>query len=156
LAGVGWDIGWPYVARQTDRGLPQYDDRSAWHPEQDRFVFNGGQELVPICTVAGGQCTGAVTGEVMPSWGEGWQDFRARVEGTYLRFFWSPDHLTWRLQSKTGESMELGVPLDGSGYSGALEADPEHPAHIFRWNIVRQYDNQGATRPAGAARPQPV
>src|SRR5690606_36246297 len=42
-AGQGWSVGVPFIARQTDRGLPKYDDRSAWHAEQDRFVFNGGQ-----------------------------------------------------------------------------------------------------------------
>ncbi len=37
LAGVGWSIGVPFISRQTDRGLPKYDDRASWHPEQDRF-----------------------------------------------------------------------------------------------------------------------
>ena len=97
--------------------------------------------------MTGGECqeSGAqlVTGEKLPAWASGWQYFRARVEGSYLRFFWSSDHQTWRVQSKTGESMELGVPLDGSGYTTGLEIDPNNPAHIFRWNLVRQYDNQG-------------
>ncbi|MBH9796801.1 SpvB/TcaC N-terminal domain-containing protein, partial [Clostridioides difficile] len=26
LAGIGWDLGAPYIARQTVRGLPTYDD----------------------------------------------------------------------------------------------------------------------------------
>ncbi len=159
LAGVGWDVGWPFIARQTDRGLPSYDDRSQWHPQQDRFVFNGGQELIPICLVQGGACAFAGTapaGELMPAWADGWQYFRARVEGAYLRFFWSPDHRSWRVQSKSGESMELGVPLDGSGYAGALESDPANPAHVFRWDLARQYDNEGTPPPAGAAAPAPV
>ncbi len=155
VAGVGWDIGVPSIARQTDRGLPLYDDQSTWQPQQDRFVFNGGQELVPICTVPAAACT-AIAGEVMPVWANGWQYMRPRVEGSYLRFFWSPDHKTWRVQSKSGESMELGVPLDGSGDTTALETDPSNPAHIFRWNLVRQYDNEGAVPPAGAADPAPV
>jgi RHS repeat-associated protein len=156
LAGVGWDVGWGFIARQTDRGLPTYDDRTAWHPQQDRFVFGGGQELVPICTVQGTSCTGALTAEVMPTWGDGWQYFRARVEGSYLRFFWSPDHRTWRVEAKSGETLELGVPLDGSGYTGGLESDPAQAGHIFRWNLVRQYDSQGAVPPAGSAQPAPV
>src|SRR5512133_1745071 len=48
IAGQGWDVGVPFIARQTDRGIPRYDDRADWHAEQDRFVYNGGQELVPI------------------------------------------------------------------------------------------------------------
>src|SRR5512145_1472424 len=54
LAGAGWSVGVPFIARETDRGLPGYDDRDDWHPNQDRFVYNGGQELVPICTVTAG------------------------------------------------------------------------------------------------------
>src|SRR5690606_1067461 len=119
------------------------EDWDDWHPEQDRFIF-GGQELVPICKVAAGECAGALAGEAMPAWSEGWQYFRARVEGAFLRFFWSPDHQTWRIQSKTGINFELGVPLDGSGYLGAIERNPENPSEIYRWQIVRQYDAQGA------------
>ena len=78
VAGHGWSIGSSAISRQTDRGLPGYDDRTAWHPGQDRFVF-GGMELVPICVVAGGECDGALDDEVMPSWANGWQYFRARV-----------------------------------------------------------------------------
>ncbi len=149
VAGAGWDVGVPFIARQTDRGVPQYDDPAvgeAWRATQDRFVFNGGQELVPICLVTGGACSGALAGEAMPAWAEGWRYFRARVEGSYLRFFWSSDFRTWRVQSKTGETMELGAPLAAAGATsseGVLETDPANPSHIFRWNISRQYDAQG-------------
>ncbi|MDD1679390.1 MAG: hypothetical protein LUO93_09455, partial [Methanomicrobiales archaeon] len=141
LAGVGWSIGAAAIYRQTDRGLPTYDDQAAWHPQQDRFAF-GGMELVPICLVTGGACTGARPRELMPTWAEGWQYFRTRVEGGFLRFFWSPDHRTWRIQGKDGTNMELGVPLDGTGDEGALERDPEAPSHIYRWYVARQYDSQ--------------
>src|SRR5438477_546229 len=125
LAGVGWDVGWAYIARQTDRGLPGYDDRAQWHPQQDRFVFNGGQELVPLCVVHGTSCAATLpAGEVMPAWADGWQYFRPRVEGSYERFFWSPDHRTWRGQAKGGESMELGAPLDGCTYGESVGAAP--------------------------------
>src|SRR6185369_6135141 len=43
LAGMGWDVGVPFIARQTDRGLPGYDDQAGFHANQDHFVFNGGQ-----------------------------------------------------------------------------------------------------------------
>jgi RHS repeat-associated protein len=158
VAGVGWDTGVPFIARQTDRGLPKYDDPAvgaAWQPIQDRFVFNGGQELVPICLPSQGSCAGALPGEVMPAWSDGWQYFRPRVEGSFLRFFWSPDHRTWRVQSKTGGTMELGAPLDSSGDTSAVESDPDNSAHIFRWNLARQYDAQGNANPASGS-PAPV
>jgi RHS repeat-associated protein len=147
VAGLGWEIGVPYIARQTDRGLPQYADPAtggAWYPGQDRFVFNGGQELVPICLVSGGDCPGKIPAdttttpprpaEVMPTWANGWQYFRPRVEGGFLRFFWSPDHRSWRVQDKSGVTMELG------GDDNALETNPDKPSQIFRWNLAREYD----------------
>lgn len=142
IAGVGWEIGAPFIARQTDRGLPSYSDGLDWTAQQDRFVFNGGQELVPICKVSGGSCSGALPGEVMPGWADGYQYFRPRVEGSFLRFFWSLDHRTWIVQSKTGETMELGVPLDGSGYTSGLETDPANTKKIYRWLLTRHYDVQ--------------
>ena len=157
-AGQGWSVGVPFIARQTDRGLPKYDDRATWHPEQDRFVFNGGQELVPICTVGASlSCSGALladaaTGEpaeVMPAWSSGWQYFRPRVEGSFLRFFWSPDHLTWVVQDKSGTTMEMGVPQPANGPApggasaagtAALERNPTRPGEIYSWHLSRQYD----------------
>jgi len=157
LAGVGWDVGVPFIARQTDRGLPNYADATGFDPNQDRFVFNGGQELVPICVVSGSSClpsqggSGALPGEVMPAWASGAQYFRPRVEGSYLRFFWSIDHRTWRVQDKSGVTMEIGVPLDGSNDTSALDVNPDHPEQIYRWHLVRQYDAQGAANPTTAA-----
>jgi RHS repeat-associated protein len=158
VAGMGWDVGVAFIARQTDRGLPRYQDPATgggWAPTQDRFIFNGGQELIPICLVPSSACTSQVPNEVMPTWASGWQYFRPRVEGGFLRFFWSPDHRTWRVQSTSGTSMELGAPLDGSGYTGALETDSTG-SHIFRWNLVREYDAYGGANPTGSALPTPV
>jgi RHS repeat-associated protein len=156
LAGMGWSVGVPYIARQTDRGLPTYDDQADWHPNQDRFVFNGGQELVPICLVgAGGACTGKLTGEVMPTWAAGYQYFRPRVEGSFLRFFWSGDHRTWRVEDKSGVTMELGVALDGRGDQSGLEVDPNSSKRIFRWHLARQYDTYGASNPLTSLNPAP-
>lgn len=167
LAGMGWSVGVPFIARQTDRGIPKYDDRASFHHEQDRFVFNGGQELVPICTVGTLlDCAGALSdldppaqstsgdliSEVMPEWAVGWQYFRPRVEGSFLRFFWSPNHQTWRVQDKSGVTMELGVPLNDSSYRASIEVNPKRNAQIYRWHLVRQYDLYGDTQ---SALPQP-
>ena len=155
LAGVGWSMVGPVaIARQTDRGLPGYDDRADWHPEQDRFVF-GAQELVPLCKVAGASCAGLQAGEQLPTWANGWQLFRTRVEGTFMRFFWSPDHRTWRVQSKSGVNLELGAPLDSGAtpYLGGLETHPNQAGEIYRWHLVRQYTTHGAV---DSAQPKPV
>jgi hypothetical protein len=143
VAGVGWSLGRSFIARQTDRGLPSYADPPDNHytARQDRFVFNGAHELVPICTVSSdGSCDGKLPGEVMPSWAAGWQYFRARVETEHQRVFWSPDHQTWRVQSPGAAIEELGVPLDEPAYREGLETDPSG-ARIFRWNVVRAFDS---------------
>lgn len=145
-AGMGWRLAVPSVARQTDRGLPAYGDPppgGAWIPGQDRFVADG-RELVPICLVSpGGGCAGAQPGEVMPGWAAGWQYFRPSVENEFERYFWSPDHRTWRVQRKDGVNLELGVPLDGTGDANAIERDPDDASRIFRWNLARAYDAHG-------------
>jgi RHS repeat-associated protein len=160
IAGLGWDVGVPYIARQTDRGTPHYGDQSGYFDDQDRFVFNGGQELVPICVVTGSDaartCAGAPA-ETMPPWSLGSQYFRARVEGSFLRFFWSADHRTWRVQDKSGVTMELGVPLDASGDTSGIQTNPENQGQISRWSLTRQYDTQGGANPANSTtKPTPV
>ena len=133
VAGIGWSVGVPFIARETDRGLPQYNDQSTWHANQDRFVYNGGQELVPISE--------PLAGEVLPTWaGAGWQYFRPRVEGSYLRFFWNPSQQRWRVQDKGGVILELGVV---GTEEDAIEIDPNDPTRVFRWNLKRQLDPHG-------------
>jgi RHS repeat-associated protein len=153
VAGIGWSVGVPFIARDTTQGPPTY--RTGNGPGDDRFTFNGG-ELLPICTVSPGlACAAAIPGEVMPAWSAGWRYFRPRIEQGFQRFFWSPDGRTWRLQDKTGLQAELGLPLDASGDTSAIESAPDDPARIFRWNVARQYDVHGAGDPLGDAAPRP-
>lgn len=162
VVGMGWSLNVPFIARQTDRGVPKYDDRSDFHHEQDRFVFNGGQELVPICRVSStfacsgtSVVTGALPGESMPPWSAGWQYFRPRVEGSFLRFFWSANRLTWRVQDKSGVTMEFGVALDGKSNVAPLERNPEKTTQIYAWHLARQYDTYGTANPP-TGNPTPV
>ena len=39
--GIGWFIDLPYIQRQTDKGIPNYND-------DDTFVESGGEELVEL------------------------------------------------------------------------------------------------------------
>jgi RHS repeat-associated protein len=141
--GTGWSLGVPAITRQTDRGGPRYADPidNRWYGGQDRFEF-GGSELVPVCTVSANSCVGARPNETMPTWANGWQYFRTRVD-SFQRIFWSPDHRTWRVQAKDGSGLEFGVPLDGSKYEAALEQNPQNPAEVFRWYLARAYDSHG-------------
>jgi RHS repeat-associated protein len=145
VAGAGWDIGVPFIARETDRGLPRYDDRTVWHSAQDRFVFNGAQELVPICDVPT-TCAGKLLDdgnghiEELPAWATGWQYFRPRVDGSHVRFFWNSATQVWRVQDRMGTLMELG---DVTGNGDGIETDPDNVARVFRWNVMRQLDAYG-------------
>src|SRR5690606_6875421 len=72
---------------------------------------------------------------------------------SFQRFFWSPDHLTWRVQGQDGSQLELGVPLDGSADDNALEANPDRPGEVAKWHLARAYDHRGdLDRPD----PQPI
>jgi RHS repeat-associated protein len=149
VAGLGWSLGGvAYVARQTDRGVPGYQDPpngGGWQPTQDRFVFGAGQELVPICQVSVDCGSRLQPGEMLPASLSGWQYFRSRVEGAWQRFYWSPDRLTWIVESQDGITIELGISQDAParnvtpGDTGALETDPT-ASRVFRWNVTRVYD----------------
>jgi RHS repeat-associated protein len=161
LAGMGWDFGNVFIGRELARGIPQYNDPSAgagWQPGQDRFVF-GSDELVPICLVSGDACAGMQPGEAMPPWADGWQYFRPAVERSFLRFFWSPDRATWRAQAKSGVILEFGNPRVGptaAADGAAVQTDPDHPTHIFKWYISREFDASDAAAPGSAGQPTNV
>jgi RHS repeat-associated protein len=158
VAGAGWDFGNVFVSRELAKGVPRYQDPplgGSWQPGQDRFAF-GSDELVAICLVQGGTCSGLQPGEAMPAWANGWQYFRPAVERNFLRYFWSADHRTWRAQAKSGVILELGAPLAGpvdATDAAAIESDPGNPSRIFRWRLSRQFDSQDATALGSASQP---
>src|SRR5690606_34980142 len=116
-----------------DRGLLYYIDGPRWYAEEDCFMYNGGQELVPVDTpaiaIVDGQASG--TPPAVPTELASWQQYRARVEGGFMCFFRSPDLMCWVVQSKDGMRFDFGVLLSGHGPSevvsnslAALECDP--------------------------------
>ncbi len=77
--GIGWSLAVPFVSRQTDLGLPRYDGT-------DRFMYNGGQELVEVAPAddaddADGDPLNGLQAEDVASFA-GYRYFRARVECT--------------------------------------------------------------------------
>jgi RHS repeat-associated protein len=159
--GFGWGLGVPFISRQTDRGLPRYVDRTSWHPEEDRFIYNGGQELVPVDTTAMAmvdqQASASGRAGDVPSDVVGWQQYRARVEGGFMRFFRGPPDAhgqisRWVVQSKDGTRFDFGLmptgeaPSDVVAFSSsALEADTESGTHAFRWMLTRMSDAHGSS-----------
>ena len=152
--GFGWSFGVPFISRQADRGLPRYIDGSSWHEEEDRFIYNGGQELVPVDSgIATVDQAAMHAGDVygLPSDVSGWQQYRARVEGGFMRFFRSPDSKRWIVQSKEGTRFDFGLLSDGppeaiSASQDALESDPEATTGgVYRWRLTRMSDRHGST-----------
>ena len=141
--GIGWDLPYPFIARQIDKGMPTYRDPSAGFA-QDRFKYNGGQELVQITEPLPDE-TFQVGGTLCTTIPAGWLYFRARVEGAFLRFFMSTDGRQWRVQDKDGtwwSAASLGscrrlpdgnAPLDGARHveirvrPAARDRPPEGP-----------------------------
>jgi hypothetical protein len=150
FAGRSWTLGLPSIERRTRSGPPRFRDPAPGSPvnpdETDLFYF-AGQRLVPICLVgAGGECRtrteeiGLGPDAPAPDLVKEWHHFRLAEEGAFLRFFASPDFRTWMVQSKSGATMELGAPLDGSDDGGLDVHQPQ--GQPYRWNLVRQYDAQ--------------
>jgi RHS repeat-associated protein len=159
--GLGWSIGAPFIARQTDRGLPRYIDAAGYHAEEDRFIYNGGQELVPVDSAAMAAIdrvnpSGSpfFTGTVYPSGVDStWQEYRARVEGGFMRFFRAPDSRRWIVVSKDGTRFDFGALASTEGPSGIettsaralhTEADDGTGA-IYAWQLTRMSDAHGST-----------
>jgi len=123
--GWGWSYGVPFISRQTDKGLPRYDDT-------DRFMYNGGQELVPIATSAGSM----PEGEDWPYhvWDPDTNDivyYRARIEGGFMRFFFNRTLDTWLVQDRQGNHY----------FYGETEAEKTvGPKGTFQWSLSRLAD----------------
>jgi RHS repeat-associated protein len=137
--GIGWSLAVPFISRQTDKGLPRYVDRPSWHAEEDTFMYNGGQELVPVSNAEASRIDGAP----VPAELSGWPQYRARVEGAFMRFFRAPDASRWAVQAKDGTLFEFGAA--GSGAPAAVERDPDVPQRIYSWYLARMSDVHGAS-----------
>jgi hypothetical protein len=108
--GIGWIVSFPFIARQTDKGMPMYGEAglSNWRSGVlDRFIYNGGEEIVPVATPSEtvdcemtidyeipyyDVATGEVHNEAVEKFPRevcGWWYFRTRLEGSFLRFFWN-------------------------------------------------------------------
>ncbi|UJR84875.1 SpvB/TcaC N-terminal domain-containing protein [Sandaracinus amylolyticus] len=157
--GFGWSLSAPFISRQVDRGVPQYDDREmGWHRGEDRFIYNGGQELVPVdsddmARVDFGSATAdaSIPDGVSPDW----QEYRARVEGGFMRFFRAPNFTRWVVLAKDGSRFDFGLIPSGEGPPEmvsasdlALERDPASAPRsgnrVYRWMLTRMVDSHGS------------
>ncbi len=118
MLGVGWSLGVPFIARQTDRGLPRYEEGSL-----DRFIYNGGQELVPIAATDGPDMPEE---EAWPAFvttsGHNWIYFRPHIESAFMRFFMRSDDRQWVVQDTDGTLYFFGQ-VDGDSATAEAVID---------------------------------
>jgi RHS repeat-associated protein len=145
--GFGWSFGVGAITRQTDRGLPRYVDRARYHPEEDHFVYDGSEELVPVDSAL----MSTLDGGVIPAELAGWQEYRAHVEGHFMRFFRAPDSTRWVVQAPDGTRYDLGLQPATEGPTWAASASVRSlvrspdGARTASWALVRTTDPHGST-----------
>ncbi len=134
IAGQGWALSLPAIElRGLGGSPPDYD--SASHYELS------GEPLVQICPEV--PCLAQM---VVPSWAIGWALYRPRVERRPTPVYAAPptvaggyDRSTFRVVNADGGFLEFGIPRPANADQQALDVDAAS-RHIYRWNLVRQYD----------------
>lgn len=142
-AGFGWSLGIPSIERAPLSGWPKYLDTGV-PAEEDRYAFDG-QPLTFICVVGGEPaCPETEAVGPMPTWANGYRHYRRQVDGSFDRLFLSPDRLTWLVQERGGEILELGKALTREDLTLSPAYDVDAPTgRVFRWNLARQHDLHG-------------
>ena len=138
--GFGWSLGSPQITRNTDKGLPQYDDAG----ESDVFILSGAEDLVPLLKqdAQGKWVREKPRTRTVGSTTYHTQRYRPRVEGLFARIErWTnaadPSDVHWRSISK-----ENILTLYGKD-AGSRIADPAAPQRIFTWLICESRDDKG-------------
>ena len=121
--GIGWKFGPGSIRRQTDKGIPRYvnspngidddyDGEVDEPDEVDRFMGLEGEELVQL-----------VDGT-----------YRARVEGTFLRYRRLGDH--WEGHLKDGTKLEFGL-------TSQARVTDTTGTRVFKWLLSKSTDTNG-------------
>ncbi|WP_424985132.1 SpvB/TcaC N-terminal domain-containing protein [Microbulbifer sp. S227A] len=133
--GQGWSVDIPSISRRTDRGLPRYRDAV----DSDTYVLAGLEDLVPARDGAGALIETTRRDEAGQT--HRVRRYRPRIEGSFSRIErW--DHTAsgqvhWRVITRDNVTSVYGE------RAAARLADPEAPAHVFRWMCERRFDDRG-------------
>jgi RHS repeat-associated protein len=133
--GLGWNLGYVFIQRKTDKLLPRYEDAR----ESDVFLISGAEDLVPGLYQDGGG--NWVEDEVTAPTGEKVKRYRPRIEGDFARIEKiTPSGSTssyWKVTSKNNIVTIYGRSI------GARIADPSNPDKVFKWLPELCYDDKG-------------
>ncbi|MBU1241350.1 hypothetical protein KJ865_16675, partial [Myxococcota bacterium] len=130
VVGLGWSFGVGFIARQTDQGLPIYDDSI------DRFVYAGGTELVRVDPT--------LSPDTLPSWFDSGRDYyyRAKLEGIFMRVFLMHPGTSssyWVAQDQSGKLYYFGADETGQRDEDSLTCDSDCD-RVFKWRLTKVVD----------------
>ena len=130
ISGIGWDLDLIYIARQTDKGLPRYNDdlvnmidedqdgRIDEPDEIDRFMDSDTEELVQLSS--------------------GY--FRRKNENAFIRYSFVNNY--WQAELKNGTKLYFGKGAESKVVNSAL-SNPEE--QTYKWLLTKNVDTNGNT-----------
>lgn len=129
--GLGWNAEPAFIARKSDKKLPQYNDAE----DSDTFLFSGAEDLVPelIETTPGNWMKD-------PYLPDNVKRYRPRTEGGFARIekiIEADGNVYWKVTSKDNV-----VSVFGKSRLARI-ANPENDLKIFKWMLEFSYDDKG-------------
>ena len=122
MLGMGWSMHSPSIERMTMRGVPKYD-------ETDRFVSDGGNELVRVSETVGAGAPAI---------------YRNRFESDFTRYKWVDRNGGttgyWQVEYADGRVGFFGADAEGRIEPSAIEAGIEG---TFKYHLVEMVDVYG-------------
>ena len=136
--GLGWNLALASITRNTDKGLPRYEDST----ESDVFILSGAEDLVPLLTEIGGQRVRHVEQRTLNSVAYTVHRYRPRIEAVFARIErWTsisdPREVFWRAISRDNITTWYGKSAE------SRIADPADPGRIFSWLMCESFDDKG-------------
>lgn len=120
IVGMGWRLTTMCIKRQSDKGLPLYNNPLRDHP--DTFITESGAELVRI---AGNE-------------EDERQTFRLKNEGEFTRYIYYLNEDRWECTDRSGRQYSLGARMDTTDVTARIQ----HPERnlTYAWYIAEAVD----------------
>ncbi len=136
--GLGWNVAIPSIGRNTEKGLPHYQDQQ----DSDTYTLGGAEDLVPWLDEANGQWRQRQLDDIELA-GTTWERklYRPRIEGSYARIERFREAETniiwWRVTSGANVSTVYGF------NDNTYLCEPGNRGKTFRWLADFSYDDKG-------------
>lgn len=120
--GMGWRLDLPGIQRQTDKGLPRYNDK----PDGDRFITVGGDELVLVEMLEGGAV----------------RIYREKNEMSFSKYLYYLAEQRWEIWTASGVKHALGAGFVGTEAQARI-THPDDTSKVFLWSLAESRDMNG-------------